>query len=89
MMPWFGQGAACAIEDAVVLARCLAASADLPTALRRYEAARLPRVTTIFRESLLGGERLAGADPDSISPATVRNEDTLGIFRYDPARVPI
>jgi salicylate hydroxylase len=89
MLPWFGQGAGCAIEDGVVLARCLAASADPAAALRRYQAARLPRVTTIFRESLLGGERLAGADPDSLSSATVRNEDTLGIFRYDPGRAPI
>jgi salicylate hydroxylase len=89
MMPWFGQGAACAIEDAVVLGRCCAASADLAMALRRYEAARVERVTMVHRESLLGGERLAGTDPDSIAPGAVRNEDTLGLFRYDPATVSV
>ena len=85
MMPWFGQGAACAIEDAVVIGRCSADSADLATALQRYEAARVERVTMVHRESLLGGERLAGTDPDSIAPGKVRNEDTLGLFRYDPS----
>jgi len=89
MMPWFGQGAACAIEDAVVLGRCCADSAELDTALRRYEAARVERVTMVHRESLLGGERLAGTDPDSIAPGKVRNEDTLGLFRYDPATVAV
>lgn len=89
MMPWFGQGAACAIEDAVVLARCCVVSAGLPEVLQRYEAARVARVTMVHRESLLGGERIAGADPDSIAPGTVRNEDTLGLFRYDPASAEI
>ncbi len=84
MMPWFGQGAATALEDAVVLARCLADSATPEEAQRRYEAARVERVSMVHRESLLGGERLAGADPDSIAPGKVRNEDTLGLFSYDP-----
>jgi salicylate hydroxylase len=89
MMPWFGQGAACAIEDAVVLGRSFADAGDVATALRRYEAARVARVTMVHRESLLGGERLAGADPDSIAPGKVRNEDTLGLFSYDPATVAV
>ncbi len=89
MMPWFGQGAACAIEDAVVLARCCAASPRIEDALRRYQDARVARVTMVHRESLLGGERLAGSDPDSIAPGRVRNEDTLGLFSYDPATVAV
>jgi len=32
-----------ALEDGVVLARCLEAYDDVPTALQRYEAARLAR----------------------------------------------
>jgi salicylate hydroxylase len=89
MMPWFGQGAATALEDAVVFGRCFAAAGDIGAALRRYEAARVPRVTMVHRESLLGGERLAGTDPDSIAPGKVRNEDTLGLFSYDPATVAV
>ncbi|MFI6564360.1 FAD-dependent monooxygenase [Streptomyces sp. NPDC050534] len=48
MFPFFAQGAAQSIEDAAVLARCLAASPDDPEqALRRYESARIPRTTRL------------------------------------------
>jgi salicylate hydroxylase len=48
MFPFLGQGAAQAIEDAAVLARCLAGDAgDPPAALRRYEALRKPRTTRV------------------------------------------
>jgi 2-polyprenyl-6-methoxyphenol hydroxylase-like FAD-dependent oxidoreductase len=40
-----GQGANQAIEDAVVLARCLAEAADPLTGLRAYEAERIPRTS--------------------------------------------
>ncbi|MCC5867692.1 MAG: FAD-dependent monooxygenase [Gammaproteobacteria bacterium] len=90
MMPWFGQGAAMAIEDAVVIGRCFAAAPnDAPAALRRYQAARLERVTMIHREALLGGERLTQMDPEGLRRVPARNEDALGLFHYDPANVPI
>jgi salicylate hydroxylase len=89
MLPWFGQGAASAIEDAVVLGRCAARAATLREAFADYSAARLERVTTIHRESLLGGERLTGARPELMATAPARNEDSLGIFAYDPATVPL
>lgn len=45
MLPFAAQGAAMAIEDADVLARCLAERpADVPAALARYSDARRPRV---------------------------------------------
>ena len=48
MFPFFAQGAAQAIEDGAVLARCLAADpADPPAALRRYESLRIPRTTRL------------------------------------------
>jgi salicylate hydroxylase len=48
MFPFFGQGAAQAIEDAATLARCLAADpADPAAALRRYEELRIPRTTRL------------------------------------------
>lgn len=43
MTPNLGQGACQAIEDAVVLADCLKGAADPVTALRGYEAKRIPR----------------------------------------------
>ena len=50
-LPFLAQGANMALEDAVVLARCLAAHPDIPTALRHYEAARLARTAAIVRGS--------------------------------------
>jgi 2-polyprenyl-6-methoxyphenol hydroxylase-like FAD-dependent oxidoreductase len=44
MMPYMAQGAASAIEDAVILARCLAdADDDIPTALAVYADSRKER----------------------------------------------
>ncbi len=51
MTPNFGQGAAMAIEDAVVLARELVAHRDAASALRAYEARRRPRVEGIQRDA--------------------------------------
>lgn len=45
-LPFLAQGAVMAIEDGVVLARCLAeAGDDLPSALERYENARIARTS--------------------------------------------
>jgi 2-polyprenyl-6-methoxyphenol hydroxylase-like FAD-dependent oxidoreductase len=51
MTPGVGQGAAQAIEDAVVLAYRLAASSDLATALGEYEMIRRPRAEAVLRMS--------------------------------------
>jgi salicylate hydroxylase len=57
MYPFMGQGAAQAIEDGAALAACLAAcvssigDGDPAGALRRYEQARLPRVTRLQQMS--------------------------------------
>ncbi len=50
MMPFMAQGAGMAIEDGVVLARCLSAArsgADVPAALARYDALRQERTGRI------------------------------------------
>lgn len=48
MFPFFAQGSAQSIEDAAVLARCLAAYSDDPEqALKQYEAARIERTTRL------------------------------------------
>jgi 2-polyprenyl-6-methoxyphenol hydroxylase-like FAD-dependent oxidoreductase len=49
--PGVGQGAAQAIEDAVVLADRLASSGDLATALGEYEATRRPRARAVLKLS--------------------------------------
>lgn len=48
MFPFFAQGAAQSVEDAAVLARCLAQDpGDPPAALRRYEEQRIARTTRL------------------------------------------
>jgi 2-polyprenyl-6-methoxyphenol hydroxylase-like FAD-dependent oxidoreductase len=49
--PGVGQGAAQAIEDAVVLAAQLATRGDLEDALTKYESLRIPRTTFVQRQS--------------------------------------
>ena len=44
-LPILGQGANMAIEDSMILARCLEISADTTEALQRYEVARLERTS--------------------------------------------
>ena len=56
MTPNLGQGACQAIEDAVVLARCLqepdaAGREGIPGTLRRYEGLRTARTAKIVRQS--------------------------------------
>ena len=89
MLPWLGQGAATAIEDAVILCRALIQFADADEALRRYENARRERVNVIHRESLHGGDRLMQQDPDELARKPVITEETLGLSRYDPATEPL
>jgi len=49
-LPFLAQGANMAVEDAMILARCLDAF-DVPTALQRYEQARVDRTARIVRGS--------------------------------------
>jgi 2-polyprenyl-6-methoxyphenol hydroxylase-like FAD-dependent oxidoreductase len=55
-VPFLAQGAAMALEDAVVLAECMsdavASKASVTSALGRYEARRYPRVAFVQRHSL-------------------------------------
>ena len=51
MTPNLGQGAGQAIEDAVVLDRCLANADDLDLALRQYELLRISRANRMVRSS--------------------------------------
>ena len=60
MLPFAAQGAAMAIEDAAVLAKCIAArqgddAASLSTALQRYAQLRQPRVMRLQRSARQAG----------------------------------
>ena len=99
MVPYLGQGANSAIEDAFVLARSLAADADPVSALARYEAARRARATELVLQSSQQSKRIH--DPvladESKAVAYVESnwapEKVKGrydwIFDYDAATVPV
>jgi 6-hydroxynicotinate 3-monooxygenase len=50
--PYMAAGGSMAIEDAVILSRCLAEGGDLRTAFGRYAATRIPRVAEVQRISI-------------------------------------
>jgi salicylate hydroxylase len=89
MTPFLGQGAACAIEDAIVLARALAESSSSAEGLRRYVAARAERTAFIQRESNDNADRMQGTETDLYGLGKLRNEETLGLFDYDCRTVPV
>ena len=53
--PNLGQGGCMALEDAMVLARCVSGERSIATALHRYESLRRPRTRHIQQRSLLMG----------------------------------
>jgi 6-hydroxynicotinate 3-monooxygenase len=79
MTPYMAQGAATAIEDAAILARCLAEvdGEDIEDAFRRYEAHRKPRTSRIQAISSANTWMKGG------------NDDTSWLYGYDAWNVPL
>lgn len=88
LLPYLGQGAVMAIEDAVVLGRAFHDAEDLSQALARYEAARVGRARFVVERSSLQVPRFHSDRPDDFQQ-TVPVDEGLGLFAYDPAQVPI
>ena len=82
MLPFFAQGAAQAIEDAAVLADCLAgaSAAQLPQALQRYEARRRPRASEV--QLMSRGREIRNHLPDG--PEQIDRD--AGFAQGDPLR---
>jgi 2-polyprenyl-6-methoxyphenol hydroxylase-like FAD-dependent oxidoreductase len=80
MTPNLGQGAAQALEDAVVLAEALTAGSDHVDALRAYERSRIPRTTMIVNRS-----RQLGRIAHLRNPVACRIRDAL--VKATPERV--
>jgi salicylate hydroxylase len=89
MLPFLGQGAAMAIEDGVVLARCLAAAESVPQALQRYEKARVERAAFTLLQSRAQGERMQRADAEKYDRSRHGNAEALGLFAYNPTTVAV
>jgi salicylate hydroxylase len=97
-LPFLAQGANMAIEDGMVLARCLDAL-DIPEALRRYQAARLDRTSRIVRGSLENVARYHNprlADPVTAQEFMAREfaPRAMGarydwLYEYDALTVPV
>jgi salicylate hydroxylase/6-hydroxynicotinate 3-monooxygenase len=79
MTPYMAQGAATAMEDAAVLARCLAETGgeDIDGAFKRYEAHRKPRTSRIQAISSANTWMKGGDD------------DTSWLYGYDAWSVPL
>ena len=85
MLPYLGQGATAAIEDALVLARALEAHSDHAVAFAAYEADRLPRATEQMRLSEKQGEAL-NSGPDRYK---IDRPDQALLSRYDARRAEV
>jgi salicylate hydroxylase len=91
MFPFFAQGAAQSIEDAAVLARCLAEDIREPArALRRYESLRIARTTRLQRVSHARAHvnHLPDGPEQEARDASLASADPLvasgWIYAYDP-----
>lgn len=76
MTPYMAQGAAMAMEDAVILARCLDDTGDLDAAFGRYEATRKARTAQIQLTSHQNSWMRQATDPN-------------WVYAYDPWTVPL
>jgi salicylate hydroxylase len=82
MLPYLGQGATAAIEDALVLARALESQPDLAAGLDAYEAERRRRTTEQMRLSKQQGEAL-NRGPEAYA---ANRPDQAKLSSYDPRR---
>jgi salicylate hydroxylase len=89
MTPFLGHGAACALEDAAVLARAMAAYSTAAEGLKRYVAARHERTSFIQAESNANADRMQGQDTDLFGLGATKDEESLGLFHYDCRTVAI
>lgn len=88
MLPFLGQGAGMAIEDGIVLARCLTAADTAEEALQRYEAARLERTALVTIGARYNGLRMHGTIEKALEERA-KEYDPIAIHEYDPSTVPI
>ena len=98
-LPFLAQGACMALEDAIIMGRCLDQYADAVEALRHYEQARVERTSAIVRGSTDNATRFhnkALADP-STADAYVSAEwqsDRIAerynwLFEYEALSIPV
>ncbi|MDG2242572.1 MAG: FAD-dependent monooxygenase [Rhodospirillaceae bacterium] len=89
MLPFLGMGAAMALEDGVVLARCLE-KYDMPkAAFAAYEDARQERTKGVLIDSRKQGVWYQTSDPDNFRGFASTGEMRAPLMGYDPSSVPV
>lgn len=89
MLPFLGQGAVMALEDAALLVRAVEAAGTVPQALALYERARRGRANEVMILSAENGHRLVPRSDDEYAPGSHASAATLGLMDYDPLSVPL
>lgn len=89
MLPFLAQGAAMAIEDAVVLGRCFATATDPAEAFHRYEAARKQRANWVLLGAREQALRFESDDPEHYDEEKHKYTDSPALFSYNAATVPV
>lgn len=74
MLPNLAQGACQAIEDAVVLSKCLSSGEGLGESLAEYERRRMPRTNRMMRRSKMVGRlwHVRGAASSAVRDTTIK-----------------
>lgn len=86
MLPFLGQGASMALEDALTLSGALAQHGDLSTALSSYAQARTQRANWVLLESRAAGERFANPKPAASHFRNDQAMQTNRLFSWQPPR---
>ncbi|MEM9529374.1 MAG: FAD-dependent monooxygenase [Pseudomonadota bacterium] len=84
MLPFLGQGASMALEDAAVLAAALTEQTSVADAYEQYAKARVERANWVLLDSRRAGERFANEKP---SPDNFRGDRAMQadrLFSWEP-----
>jgi salicylate hydroxylase len=85
MLPFLGQGGANAIEDAMILARCLQSSAVPEQAFALYQRTRAPRARAATDQAAKRGDRYLG-EPNAES---LKGNEAGAEYAYDAVSAPL
>jgi salicylate hydroxylase len=92
-LPYLASGAAMAIEDGAVLARCLDAAASIRDALHMYQESRMERTARVVRESAGNRNLYRIEDEDEMRRAfqamNMNKSRSEWLYSYDPLTVPV
>jgi salicylate hydroxylase len=87
MLPFLAMGAAFALEDAIILARCLAAHDEAAIALLAYQRSRIHRCGQAILDSRRQAQLVQSNDPETYGQRVGKAELRAKYFDYDAATV--